>query len=175
MQTMTPFRLFIAFFCFLFFFSACKKTESDANSAGARLEIFGLKTFQWQKNNVCAVDPASVELEKEPLVGNDDIISYNRSDFMFELKAPASQKVKNFGARAPFAVTVDGEIIYIGVHMPPILSSVCFESITLQHWIPNKVELRLGYPGALESKLIDDRRNDASILATLKKQGKLKS
>jgi hypothetical protein len=173
---MTSFHFFIAFACFLFLSSACKKSEFDANSAGERLEIFALKTFQWQKNNVCAVDPASAKLEKEPLVGNDDIISYNRTDFMFELKGAAAQKVKNFSPRAPFAVAVDGEIVYIGVNMPNFLSSVCFESITLQYWGPDKVALRLGYPGVLEgAKEIEDRRNDASILATLKKQGKLRS
>lgn len=171
---MTFFRSFVAFVFFLFLFSACKKSDFDANSAGDRLEIFALKKFQWQSNNVCAVNPASVELEKEPLIGNNDIVSYNRSDFMFEIKETAAQNVKNFGPRAPFAVAVDGEIIYIGVHMPSFLSSVCFESITMQHWFPNNVEVRLGYPGSLEGKGIDDRRNDARILATLKKQGKLK-
>ena len=172
---MIYFRVFAVFACFLALLPACKKSESDAGAGGDRLEIFSLKKFQWESDNRCAVAPASAELEKEPLVGNDDIVSYSQSGFAFELKEPAMQKVKNLSPRAPFAVTVDGEIVYIGVHMPNFMSSVCFESITMQSWIPDKIELRLGYPGVLEGAPgIDDRRNDAKILATLKKQGKLK-
>jgi hypothetical protein len=165
---------YTAFSACLFLFSNCKKSALDTTAQRDRIEIFSLKKFQWKADNTCVIDLASVELESSPLISNDDIVSYNSTAFTLELKGNAVQNMKNLTPRTPFAVTVDGKIIYIGVHMPLIMSSVCFESITLHSLSPNLVKLQLGYPGVLNGVTIDDRRNDSRILGTLKKQGKLK-
>lgn len=148
---------------------------SDAPGPHTRVEIFGLQSFEWEGPGICAVRPGSVVLEPSPLVTNDDIVSYDESQSLFEFREPSAQNIRNLSPRTPFALTLDGEILFIGVVMQNIMSSTCFESITMENltYGPRRAKLELGYPAGINPSL-EDKRKDPALLATLRSQGKLR-
>jgi hypothetical protein len=170
---MTLRTCFLLLVATLTLFSNCRKP--DDSSLHARVEIFGLQNFEWAGPGICAVHPSSVILESTPLAANDDIVSYNVSNHLFEFKEPAAQNIRNLSPRTPFALTLDGEILFIGVVMQNIMSSTCFESITMENltYGPRHAKLELGYPGGINPSL-EDKRIDAALLAALRSQGKLR-
>lgn len=97
-------------------------------------------------------------------------------DYTFRLTAAAIQKLKALSDRTPFAVTVDKQVIYYGFYKPGFSSASCDQSITMDIlWTTDyAIHLRLGYPGLLQGTTIEDSRNDPKLIATLKKQGKLR-
>ncbi|HRD83168.1 MAG TPA: hypothetical protein PLL53_20585 [Saprospiraceae bacterium] len=153
------------------FLHCCK----DDSSTHTRVEIFGLQSFEWEGPGICAVRPGSVVLESLPLVTNDDIVSYNDSQALFEFREPSAQNIRNLSPRTPFALTLDGEVLFIGVVMQNIMSSTCFESITMENltYGPRRAKLELGYPSGINPSL-EDKRKDAALLAALRSQGKLR-
>jgi hypothetical protein len=161
------FILTIAAICF-----SCRK---DNISAGETVEIYLLKTYQTMAGK-CQINPSASTLQDIATINNQDILEYSQNSYEFTLTDEAIQKVKSFEDRTPFAVTVDKHIIYYGFFKPSISSSSCDHSITMDiAGSPGtKIYLRLGYPGVLEGVAIDDQRNNPKLLATLKKQGKLK-
>lgn len=167
---------FFSLIAMLLLSSACDKQELDTPAIDGRVEIFGLETFAWLDNGVCAVDPGSAVLTSTPLVTNEGIVSYDLSSYILEFQGESARNIKDLAPRAPFAVTVNGEIIFIGVCMQSIMSSVCFESVTLENLIygPNKAKLELGYPGTLAGSPVEDKRTDAALLGALQSQGKLR-
>ena len=122
--------------------------------------------------NRCEVDPSTAVLAYDPLIANDDVISYDRLKYKYVISQTAVNKIKQLGGRVPFAFTIDKEVIFYGYYMPNIMSSLCEESITMDIVDNNKMELSLGYP--FDNENIDDKRNDAKIISTLSKQGKIR-
>lgn len=153
-------------------FSHCRKDDSGAH---ARVEIFGLQSFEWEGPGICAVRPGTAVLKSSPLVTNDDIVSYDESQFLFEFREPSAQNIRNLSPRTPFALTLDGEILFTGVVMQNIMSSTCFESITMENlsYGPRRAKLELGYPAGINPSL-EDKRKDRALLAALRSQGKLR-
>jgi len=149
---------------------SCKKDTTSGNA----VELYVLQNHT-RVQGKCQIDPASVTLQGLPTIGNDDFIKYSRLNYEFTLNDNAYQKVKAFNDWTPFAVTVDGTVIYYGYFKPPISSSSCDNSITMD--IPfsseKKIGLHLGYPGGTGTG-IDDQRNNELLLAALRKQGKLR-
>ena len=170
---MTQRTCFLLLVAALTLFSNCRKP--DDSGLHTRVEIFGLQNFEWTGPGICDVHPSSVVLESAPLAANGDIVSYNVSNYLFEFKEPAAQKIRNLSPRTPFALTLDGEILFIGVVMQNIMSSTCFESITMENlsFGPHHAKLELGYPGGINPSL-EDKRIDAGLLAALRSQGKLR-
>ena len=150
---------------------SCKKNID----AGENVEIYLLKTYHTITSK-CQIDPSGSFLQDTPTVKNHDILEYSKTDYQFTLTDLAIQKVKTFRDNMPFAVTVDRQVIYYGFFKPNISSSSCDHSITMDlDWpSPNKISLKLGYPGQLQGVTIDDKRNDPKLIATLRQQGKLK-
>ncbi len=150
---------------------SCKKNAS----AGEEVEIYLLKTYQ-PVTGKCQVDAATAILQDAPAIRNDDIVAYSKSEYTFELTNNGIQKAKTFISGAPFAVTVDKEVIYYGYFKPGISSSSCDHSITMNYDLPggNKISLKLGYPGITAGVTIDDQRNNPKLLASLSAQGKLR-
>jgi hypothetical protein len=167
---------FISLIAVLLLSSACDKQELDIPAIDGQIEIYGLETFAWRSDGTCAVDPSSIVLKSTPLASNDGIVSYSLSSCMLTFQGQSAQNIKDLAPRAPFAVTVNGEIIFIGVCMQAIMSSSCFESITLENLTqgPNNAKLDLGYPGTLAGSPIEDKRKDATLLGALQSQGKLR-
>ena len=153
-------------------FLSCKK---DNVKAGETVEIYLLKSYQMVTGK-CQIDPSLSVLDDKATIQNHDIVAYSNTDYQFTLANIAIERVKAFRDRTPFAVTVGKQVIYYGFFKPGISSSSCFNSITMDlDWATgNKISLKLGFPGQLQGVSIDDQRNNASLIAALKNQGKLK-
>lgn len=169
---MTPRTCFLLLIAACALFSHCRKDDSGPH---ASVEIFGLQSFEWEGPGICAVQPGTVVLGNTPLVTNDDIVFYDESQSLFEFREPSAQNIRNLSPRTPFALTLDGEILFTGVVMQNIMSSTCFESITLENlsYGPRRAKLELGYPAGINPSL-EDKRKDQALLAALRSQGKLR-
>lgn len=154
--------------------SICLSCKKDNINAGGTVEIYLLKSYQTVTAK-CQIDPSLSVMEEAATVKNQDILGYSQNDYKFKLTEAAIQKIKVLKDRTPFAVTVGKQVIYYGFFKPSISSSSCDHSITMDvGWTSeNEIHLRLGYPGHLQGVVIEDKRNDRKLLATLRKQGKL--
>lgn len=154
------------------FVSACKEQEVKP---GESVGIYLLKSPQ-DVGGSCRVDASAAVLQDSPAAGNEDIVAYSQSDYQFELTNAAFRKIQALQDGTPFAVTVDGRVIYYGLAKPGFSSSACPKSIIMDaFWAPgNKIFLKLGHPGAAKDSGIDDQRNNPKLLATLRNQGKLR-
>jgi len=152
--------------------AACKK---DKATALKQVEFYLLESYQLVTGK-CQVDVTSARLKNSALVANDDILSYSGRDYEYGLTSNAVQKINALSGRTPFALTLDKEIIFIGVYMPLIMSSTCDQSITMYvNTISNNAILNLGYPyGLLPGSSIIDQRNNPRVVNALFRQGKLK-
>jgi hypothetical protein len=153
------------------FFTSCKKDNADA---GETVEIYLLKSFQTLADK-CQVDPALSVLQDSATIQNQEILAYSKTEHKFKLTGPAIQKIKALFDKTPFAVTVDKQVVYYGFFKPMFSSSSCDQSITMDlAWASgNEIYLKLGYPAQLPGVTIEDKRNDPTLIATLRKQGKL--
>lgn len=160
------------FIVFLFIITSCNK---DKVKAGNDVELYLLSSFQLVPGK-CQVDSASTILQNLPLVGNQDILQYNRGTFEYTLSNAAMEKLKQLIGRTPFAITVDKKVIFFGFYMPSYMSSTCFNSITMNFSFSqsNSMFMNLGYPGELSGTFIDDQRNNPKLIVTFANQGKLK-
>jgi hypothetical protein len=164
-------RAFVFIALLLLFCLSCKKAPLPA---GETVEIYLLKTAK-VVNGKCQIDPVGSVLEDTAFVKNNNIIAYSAANFRFKLSDPSIQKINKFYDGTPFAVTVDKNIIYYGIFKPGFSSSTCDHSITMDiYFSTNEIGLNLGYPGTSPNSVIDDQRNNALLIGTLKKQGKLK-
>lgn len=149
---------------------SCKKSS---NSTYGQVEFYLLESFT-NLSGKCQVDPGSAVLKTVPFISNQDIISYSGSAYTYTLSDAAMQTVKTFAGRQPFAVVLNDEVIFYGFYNSSFLSSSCEHSISLDadSGGDNKIILRLGYPGLLSGVIIDDERNNITLINTLKAQGK---
>jgi hypothetical protein len=152
--------------------AACKK---DKTTAIKQVEIYLLESYQLVPGK-CQVDVSSSSLKNSALVTNDDILWYSGKKYEYDLTSNVIQKINALSGRTPFALTLDKEIIFIGVYMPPIMSSTCDQSITMYvNTISNKAILNLGYPYGLQPRSsVIDQRNDPRLVNALFHQGKLR-
>jgi hypothetical protein len=166
---MRPILLFLALAIF------CLSCEKDNLKGDGNVEIYLLKRSQLVTGK-CQIDPLDSVLQDTAIIKNQDILEYSQSNYQFKLTDLAIQKVKTFQDFTAFAVTVDKRVIYYGFFKPSVSSSSCDHSITMDlDWTTgNKINLKLGYPGQLKDVTIDDERNNAKLVATLRNQGKLK-
>jgi hypothetical protein len=166
-------RSFISILIIALSLAACKK---DKPTDIKQVEIYLLESYQLVPGK-CQVDVSSASLKNSALVNNDDILWYSGKDHEYGLTSNAIQKINALSGRTPFALTLDKEIIFIGIYMPPIMSSTCDQSITLYvNTISNKAILSLGYPYGLQSgsSSISDQRNNPRLVNALFRQRKLK-
>ena len=166
-------RHLLAFSTVLLIIVSCNKNH--INGGGDTVEIYLLKTAQLVPNK-CQVDGSNSTLATTPLVTNQEIAEYSKKNYEFKLTSQGIQKIKLLQDKTPFAVTVDGQVIYYGFFKPSISSFSCDHSITMDlSWSnDNKIMMRLGYPGLLQGVTIDDKRNDPVLIATLANQNKLR-
>jgi hypothetical protein len=166
-------RRFIVTLIIALSLAACKK---DKPTDIKQVEIYLLESYQLVPGK-CQVDVSSASLKNSALVTNEDILWYSKRDYEYGLTSNAIQKINALSGRTPFALTLDKEIIFIGVYMPPIMSSTCDQSITMYvNTISNKAILSLGYPYGLQSgsSSISDQRNNPRLVNALFRQRKLK-
>lgn len=153
------------------FLLSCRK---DTVQAGEQVEIYTLASFQ-RTPGKCQVDASTAVLQDTPTIRNADILDYSQGSHEFRLSEAGVEKIKALHDFFAFAITVDRQVIYYGIFKPSFTSSSCDQSITMDlDQSRKKLLLRLGYPGQSQSSTIEDLRNHPRLLATLKKQGKLK-
>ena len=161
----------ISIFIIFLGLTACKKDK--AGTAGEQVEIYLLASYQ-TAGNECRVIPSLARLESSPLVQNRQIKEYSAGNFAFTVTADALERIKALPGRTAFAVTIDRKVVYYGFYMPAIMSSTCFESITMDiSWTNPRIFMSLGYPGIF-SPQVEDQRNHPDLLRTLEAQGKLR-
>jgi hypothetical protein len=156
-------------------FFSCKK---NGVVPGNSVEIYLLKTTAVVTGK-CKIDGAASVLKDTAIIQNQDILEYSKKYFQLKLTDAAIERVRafmHFSAFTGFAVTVDKQVIYYGFFIPNISSSSCYQSITMDIDVtdPNKIDLKLGYPGTIEGETIEDLRNDPKLIAAFKSQGKLR-
>lgn len=150
-------------------FLSCKK-EKELVSSKDMVEVYLLKSVQLVSGK-CEVEKG--ETESTPLIANEDILGYSPGEHRFRIKDTAAGKVKALNDGTPFAVSVNGRVIYYGFFKPGYSSSSCFHSITMELPFEGKVFLRLGYPGTIEGVTVADLRNHPELISALSAQGKL--
>lgn len=150
-------------------FISCKK---DKVEPGVSVEIYLLKS-PLAIPSKCQVDASSAILQESPIVRNQDILAYSKTDHQFTISDDSLKKLRELPDNTPFAILVDKQVVYYGIVKPFYSSSSCTSSITMNNFEgPNKISMNLGYAGADTN--IDDQRNNPKLLATLKNQGKLR-
>jgi len=164
-------RNILSLLTILVLITSCNKNHTDS---GDPVEIYLLKTIQLVPNK-CQVDASNSAIETTPLVNNQDIVEYSKSNYEFKLTDEGVQKIKTLSDTTPFAVTINKQVIYYGFFKPMYSSSSCDHSITMElRWATDKIMMKLGYPGQLQGVTIDDKRNDPMLLSALASQNKLR-
>jgi hypothetical protein len=124
---------------------------------------------------------AELELEKEPILSGEDIVTYTWDTHEMELTTPARERVAALQVPAttgvPFVVCVGDERIYSGAFWVS-WSSMSFPGIvidtTLATMDGHSLRIQLGYPGSPEFFEGEDLRSDPTILQSLTASGKLR-
>ncbi len=167
-----------AIIIFLAAFSSCSKNNTNGGPSGGNgqitIHLFSKTVFYPDR---CEVDPANSEIDAAPIVRNDEIKGYSRTDHQFFVSQQAFKRLEKARDKTGFVVALNGNAVYYGVYKPFISSSSCDQSITLSGWIINNnyiLDMNLGYPGALQGVDIPDLRNQEDLIKALQKQGKLK-
>lgn len=150
------------------------QTDCDCLSAGEKVEFYLLKSYNTTPSSHFTIVDAVIE--NEPFIEFKEIDSYDDATYEFTLKKSAIDRIKPLYEPKAFAVTVDREIIYTGYFRQSFLSSSCDciridpQSGLLNN---NKIWIELGYAPSRDLSDID-KRNDAVLLATLARAGKLR-
>lgn len=162
-------RQLLYFLSITLMFASCKK---DKIEAGETIEFYLLKSYQTMAGK-CQIDHVASILQDTAIIKSQDILAYFKATTQFLLSDDSMRKVKTLADGTPLAVVVDKRIIYYAIVKPSYSSSSCNNSITLDHvGTENKIKMNLGYVGTDVN--IDDPRNNPKLIATLKKQGKLR-
>ncbi len=120
-----------------------------------------------------------LELEMEPILSNQDIVSYAKTTHEIVLTASAAERIQNLHAPTSglaFAACVDGQPVYTGAFWPAY-SSQSYDGITIDPVLVTRehpvAQIRLGYPGP-DLFQGEDPRSDPRVLKALQEDGKLK-
>lgn len=172
-------KLMILGLLLAFAFTSCDKDEDHPAASGdGKVEFYKLDK-EVRVANACQIDTARSTLQATPIVSNDEIRSYDPGTHEFRLSDAAWKRLDTLPDWAPLALTLNGRIVYAFFHKPTYSSSTCFESITMQlrpklsgFTAEATVRISLGYP--VNYANIEDKRNDAALLAELRAQRKLR-
>ena len=154
--------------------TACDK---DVGDVAGEVEFYLLDDYL-TVNETPEIDPASVLLKDDPLLGYSELKSYNAREHYFTVTDGAREKIEGMQhsvSGIAFAVTANNEVIYTGYFVPSY-SSVGVQWIVIDpiFWhLTNRMYVSLGYPGQIEGVEIPDLRNDERILAIFRRDGRL--
>lgn len=161
-------RVIVSILSFAVIFSSCKK-----ESATGKLAVYALTAPAFIPNK-CQVDPAVAVLAPSPLIDDRDILEYDRNRCEYTLTENAAQIMNAQPGRTAYAMTLNKEVLFYFVNMPPTMSSTCFESVTSStDKSLNKLIMQLGYPYG-NNPAVDDARNHKELISLMSAQGKLK-
>lgn len=161
-------RLFAAF-CLVLMLAGCDPRPAD--------DGFAIYLTKNATPVPLGATPASVELDGEPVIATDDIVTYNRVTHEMEVKPSVFGRIKNLEVPVrgrAFAVCLGQEIIYTGAFWTPI-SSIAFDGIIIMKPMSknNLLQLEPGYPSDGFFKGGDPRSNPR-LMESLQRAGKLK-
>jgi len=127
------------------------------------------------------VDLNDLELQEEPIVSGDDIVTYSRDTHEIELTAEAYERIQQlFTLPAkvrgiPFVLCVGDDRVYAGAFWTPV-SSISFDGVIICQPFDldeRVIRIVLGYPSP-EAFTGKDPRSDPRVLQSLEAVGKLK-
>lgn len=120
-----------------------------------------------------------LELEKEPILSNQDILTYSSATHEIVLTPSAAERIQSLQAPTSglaFAVCVDGQPVYAGAFWPSY-SSQSYDGVAIDPVLVSKehpvIQIQLGYPGS-DFFQGEDPRSYPPILQVLERDGKLK-
>lgn len=156
-------------------FTSCKKSDRDVIG---EVEFYLLEDYA-TVNETPEIDPDSVVLKEDPLLGYPDLTLYDAREYYFKVTDGAREKIEGMEQSVSgiaFAVTANQEVVYTGYFVPAYSSaSVQWIVIDPIFWhSTNRMYVNLGYPGQFEGFEIPDLRNDERILQIFRRDGKLK-
>ncbi len=126
------------------------------------------------------MDLDTVALQERPVIGINDILSYDRNSHEMQLTEAAYRRVQELFPLPvrvdgiPFVVRAGDEPIYAGAFWTP-LSSLSYDGVFIMQPFGDqekKIGLALGYPGQL-AFTGEDPRGNLRIIEALDKAGKL--
>ncbi len=126
-------------------------------------------------------DLNTLELQERPVIGINDILSYDSESHEIQLTETAYRRIQELYPLPvrvdgiPFVVRAGNEPIYAGAFWTPV-SSLSYDGvIILQPFRKDEtsIGLLLGYPG-LPASAEEDPRSDRRIINALDRAGKLK-
>ncbi len=126
-----------------------------------------------------ATDLDDLEVENNPILCVDDIVTYTEKTHSLELTDAAYEKITGMETAligTPFVVYVGREPVYAGAFWATYIS-MSFDGIVidiLPAMEKHPIRIQLGYPESLEIFSGEDLRSDARILHSLDAAGKLK-
>ena len=119
-----------------------------------------------------------VDIEEQPIISMEDIITYNAQTHEITLTTSAYERISQLEVPVrgkSFVVCVNRAPIYWGAFWTPI-SSVSFSGVTIWQPLssqePHIIKLELGYPAPAFYEG-DDPRNNAQVMESLEQAGKL--
>ena len=129
--------------------------------------------------NTITVD--SIKQFGNQIIGYRDIVSYDTSDFVFELAGVGKESIDSlllsrYARRYPVAAISEGQILFFVYINHPLLSSMpnwyYFEPYTLPLW--TKGYLYFFLPPFTDIPIEQDQRMDSTMLQILERDNKLK-
>jgi hypothetical protein len=119
-----------------------------------------------------------VDIAEQPIIGMNDIISYNAQTHELKLTANAYENISQLDVPVrgkSFMVCVDRKLIYSGAFWTPV-SSISYNGVTiwkpLSSHEPKVITLELGYPSS-SFYGGEDPRNNPEVIRSLEQAGKL--
>lgn len=163
----------LSFLCLsVILLASCRKEQ------GSRVDIYLLKSFNssidtTQRPVVNVITNAI--LDDTPLIANEDIRYYTRTNCTFTLRKDIQAVIQNYGPDKAFAVTVNDQPVYYGRFHPAYMSSFVYGLATITPLFSKNNELRIDFVN-LGGTFVDplDKRNDASITNALKATRRLR-
>ncbi|PCJ82500.1 MAG: hypothetical protein COA49_00070 [Bacteroidetes bacterium] len=160
------------------FSSGCKNDNNVNSDSKGKVELFLIDSFS-KIDNSYQIDENSVITESSPLITYADFLSYDSTEYTFELSEKAKEIIKNLEHAVhglAFAIKANDTLIYTGYFWPSYSSASC-DWIVIDPLMTNvgdKISVRLGYPGLVQGQIIQDKRNDERIIEIFKHDNKLK-
>jgi len=127
------------------------------------------------------VDLHALELQEEPLLSIDDVITYSKGTHEIEVTAEAYERIQQLYSLPvkvdgmPFVVCMGRDPVYAGAFWTPV-SSLSFDGVIICPPFDRDecvIRIGLGYPTS-EAFRGEDPRSDPRILQSLEAAGKLK-
>jgi hypothetical protein len=166
-------QIFLFLFISTLLFKCSNSTSPILNDS--EFGIYFLKETLINSKDAMEKPLENLELQSDPILDIEDIISYNWGEHTIEVSSINFEKIKNIENKIkstyglPFVVAVGKDKIYLG-NFFPLYSSLMYMDLPHINVAP-LTEIKI-YKAPLD---IEDKRNDERIYSVLKENGKLKN